>query len=1300
MKKWTKVLSAFVVATVMSAGMAAVAGCDGCGGDEHKHTYGTDWKGVEAGHYHESTCGHADSKLEPHVDNTINATGAEGQDGICDLCNWVMVVPVGKVQVIFNSNGGSAVTTATVDKGATVSKPTDPTRTNYDFGGWFTDNGTFQNEFDFTKAVNENVTVYAKWTLKDVNVTVTFDVAGGSAVDAQVFKAGNKATEPTAPTRGGYIFEGWFTAASGGIKFDFDKEIVEDTTVYAHWRVKSIYDDYSVREDVVFTETFEATTSLDVHGGMYGNKGVYVINQKGGNDISGAYAISGEALELGRAAKDPDNNAFAVVDFGIIDGAVEGYFKINIKKESSSGTFNTVTFRNQSGDEVLKIEAIGGGKFTYTIKGSAAVATDITSVANKDYEFEFKFENKKATVKINGTAILTEADITNDVFGYTIMTSDGGARKVAIDDIIVCGTEVSHEAYKADLVSKLESKLANMTEGDDATHKINKDDVIAACDKDSVTAATDNAAAYTAYRAAVDAMNAITADVQITAMATIETKFPAANYTQNKAAYDKQLDIIRAEFNADMLVEGDGTTLSKVLAALEALDDDATVYAAYFIKANADFVAEVHPENYTLNSEFATTMEEISGEYELGDGKLGDKTYAQAVKDLNDAIDAMKEAIAGLDNNTKIVNAYVAEQLADLATYGDDDMDDMEVSADTRAVVASIRTAAGNKLNAAAITAILAAEGFDDDSSPKYYQTVIDKIITDAKSDIDDAILEDGMTIEERRDGAKADFATYYAEQLEDIVEPNDDMLAIAIQEIVSDADHKLNTDLATALAAATDAKGVKDALLEAEAAFDTWLTNYLASYEYDVTLHLANGNTVAAKVKYGTVLAGFDPTDGINNVMLNPENTTAYEDENCSTPYAGPKAYAELHYSVVLAKIVEASSVSFDYAAITGKTADQEKLTQADFDGTVNSFITIVNTDVTYRSKTINSKAADCIEVKDGGLQVTFDKPGTLAISFSSTGSSNASRLGLKLGDTWIAGTTTATLVKDGDEAGSYETSGTGAVTVTFTVTEAGTYTITCPSAALGRGARIFTIVKTIAAHKVEAGEEDIVHVTGAELTAAEDVQVGKSVKLNLTVTPGDAGYTASWSSDNDKVKVDSNGNVTCDADATVGSTATITVVVTDTMDPSITFTKTCTVTVIAEITAVTYTYTAGGTNAEAWDASAAGSNTSGDVKGTKIEPTKALKLNASGTMITVEMNGFTTASSSAMTVTINLKDADGNIVGTLNGTTPTGKAVGDFTFENGGKVTATAKFTSIEIICGTSGKHLSVATAKIIVE
>ena len=70
--------------------------------------------------------------------------------------------PIMKYNVSFETNGGSAVATQSIESGKTAVKPTDPSRTGYSFGGWYTDN-SFGTAYDFGKAVTSDITLYAKW---------------------------------------------------------------------------------------------------------------------------------------------------------------------------------------------------------------------------------------------------------------------------------------------------------------------------------------------------------------------------------------------------------------------------------------------------------------------------------------------------------------------------------------------------------------------------------------------------------------------------------------------------------------------------------------------------------------------------------------------------------------------------------------------------------------------------------------------------------------------------------------------------------------------------------------------------------------------------------------------------------------------------------------------------------------------------------------------------------------------------------------------------------------------------------
>jgi uncharacterized repeat protein (TIGR02543 family) len=67
------------------------------------------------------------------------------------------------------------------------------------------------------------------------NLTVRFDVNGGSAVGNQIVAGGGTATPPPAPVRAGNVFAGWYADTGRTTVFDFSSPIVADTVVYAKW---------------------------------------------------------------------------------------------------------------------------------------------------------------------------------------------------------------------------------------------------------------------------------------------------------------------------------------------------------------------------------------------------------------------------------------------------------------------------------------------------------------------------------------------------------------------------------------------------------------------------------------------------------------------------------------------------------------------------------------------------------------------------------------------------------------------------------------------------------------------------------------------------------------------------------------------------------------------------------------------------------------------------------------------------------------------------------------------------------
>ena len=74
------------------------------------------------------------------------------------------------------------------------------------------------------------VTVYPEETYLAI-----FDVDGGSPVQTQQIEHGGQMTEPTAPTKAGYLFQGWYKDKALTEAYDFASPVIGPLTLYAMW---------------------------------------------------------------------------------------------------------------------------------------------------------------------------------------------------------------------------------------------------------------------------------------------------------------------------------------------------------------------------------------------------------------------------------------------------------------------------------------------------------------------------------------------------------------------------------------------------------------------------------------------------------------------------------------------------------------------------------------------------------------------------------------------------------------------------------------------------------------------------------------------------------------------------------------------------------------------------------------------------------------------------------------------------------------------------------------------------------
>ena len=135
------------------------------------------------------------------------------------------------IKVTFVYDNGDSDKVVEVTYGESLKRPDDPVYEGYEFDGWYKEGEDY--EYTFYEEVTEEFTLTAKWEKqKDNEYIINFNTDGGSYVELQTVKKGNKVVEPKDPTKTGYKFVEW---QLNNQKYDFEKEVTSNLTLKAKW---------------------------------------------------------------------------------------------------------------------------------------------------------------------------------------------------------------------------------------------------------------------------------------------------------------------------------------------------------------------------------------------------------------------------------------------------------------------------------------------------------------------------------------------------------------------------------------------------------------------------------------------------------------------------------------------------------------------------------------------------------------------------------------------------------------------------------------------------------------------------------------------------------------------------------------------------------------------------------------------------------------------------------------------------------------------------------------------------------
>ncbi len=196
-----------------------------------------------------------DGKVSPTTeDKTVNLVftikNTADETDTADTVELTVTIPTSdKVNVTVTAEANGTVTgsgeypknsevtvTATADSG-------------YNFSGWYNGETSVSTSASYTFKATDDISLVAKFTKKTSSggggsgggggggvssYTIKFDTNGGSEINS-VKSTGTAISEPTAPTKDGYTFNGWYTDKELTSKYDFSNKITKSFTLYAAW---------------------------------------------------------------------------------------------------------------------------------------------------------------------------------------------------------------------------------------------------------------------------------------------------------------------------------------------------------------------------------------------------------------------------------------------------------------------------------------------------------------------------------------------------------------------------------------------------------------------------------------------------------------------------------------------------------------------------------------------------------------------------------------------------------------------------------------------------------------------------------------------------------------------------------------------------------------------------------------------------------------------------------------------------------------------------------------------------------
>ena len=297
--------------------------------------------------------------------------------------------------VDFNTNGGNTISSKNVTYDSTYGTLETPTKTGYDFDGWYLDQ-ELTKKVDSTTTVktSSDHTLYAKWKAKTIKVS--FETNGGNTISSQNVTYDSTYGTLPVPSKENYAFEGWYLEQGFINKVNSSSvvKVANAHTLYAKYNANK----YNLTIDAD-GGTYSGDTSIKV---AYGS--TYTLSTISKTDYTFVrWEVTGSGSSV-------NGNVFTM---GTEDATVKAIWKVNDKlvfdSSLSVDANNKIIYNINSGTIISSILNKIATNGTITLYDNNSNVIDKTNKACTGYIISFKFDSKT----VNYVLVVT-GDVTGD----------------------------------------------------------------------------------------------------------------------------------------------------------------------------------------------------------------------------------------------------------------------------------------------------------------------------------------------------------------------------------------------------------------------------------------------------------------------------------------------------------------------------------------------------------------------------------------------------------------------------------------------------------------------------------------------------------------------------------------------------------------------------------------------------------------------------------------------------------------------------------------------------------------------